>query len=506
MSKKASVLILTLIMTFATLNFAYWINQKSGFHCDEIYSFGLSNKDFHYNIYDENGNIRWNNNEDIDSYMLVSENGRFDYKNVYENQISDVHPPLFYIILHTLMSFIPNEYSSFIVLLPNMLFSLGTCLFIYFIGMRLLKERFAAVIMAFCFIFSVNAINMATYIRMYAQLAFFTTAALYIHIKFYDNDFLLTKKSATALSAIIFLGAYTHYYFFIFISGVTLFTVFNIRNTKKILNYLLVIAITAIVYSLVWQAVFTHLLASDRGTEAVKNMTESSVIKNIGIYFNVLNSGLGIILSVAFIISLIISFKKIKSRNLLLIGFTSVFYLTLISKVAPYQTDRYIAPLFPMFSIMIIYFMFHTANKINKSKYTDIIILGIVISGLFQNLYTKIIKIEDIYYEENYLYRISPPDLNTRQCIFIHSHEAQFLRNLPDYKNYESTAFVHINDIEMLKETENEFTLYISNSLDSEQVIKQIEEVLGTIYIEPIKYNDNRSWSNIFILNKRNSS
>ena len=159
-----------------------------------------------------------------------------------------------------------------------------------------------------------------------------------------------------------------------------------------------------------------------------------------------------------------------------------------------------------MFSIMIIYFMFHTVNKINKSKYTGIIILGIVISGLFQNLYTKIIKIEDIYYEENYLYRISPPDLNTRQCIFIHSHEAQFLRNLPDYKNYESTAFVHINDIKMLKETENEFTLYISNSLDSDQVIKQIEEVLGTIYIEPIKYNDNRSWSNIFILNKRNSS
>lgn len=521
MSKKASVLILTLIMTFATLNFAYWINQKSGFHCDEIYSFGLSNKDFHYNIYDENGNIRWNNNEDIDSYMLVSENGRFDYKNVYENQISDVHPPFFYIIMHTISSFVPKTCSPFIVCVPNIFFTLGTGVFLYLIIMQLLKKYSFAVFTVFCFLFSVGCINIVTYMRMYAMLTFFTTAITYLTLKLIDNDYVLTKKLSISIFITVFLGAYTQYYFLIFMFALALFTVLSMRkDVKNLLNYLKLMGVTALFYIMVWPFVFRHIFASGRGGQAFTNAIAPSFLENLKKFTQILNISMGNIMFYIFLVFAVICFimkKKnfIKNhKNISLIIFVSLFYFIVISKIAPFNTDRYIAPVFPLFTAVFVYMLHAICTRLqNKRIYVFMFVFVILCVGISENIKNVLYNPESSYNDINYLYRISDErakhweENKDKKCVMIHSLEWEFLRNLPDYKNYKETAFVNINDIKKLKEddnlkNENEFILYIHGGLDSERIISDLQETLNFNNLELLIPADARNRANIFIVRK----
>ena len=115
---------------------------------------------------------------------------------------------------------------------------------------------------------------------MYAILTFFTTAAMYLHLKLLESGYRMTKKKAIALAAIVFLGAFTQYYFFIFMAGLGIWTVSGMLKQKKwgnLLQYLSVIAVTAAVYVAVWPHVFRHLFASGRGEEAFSNMANSSL-------------------------------------------------------------------------------------------------------------------------------------------------------------------------------------------------------------------------------------
>ena len=525
MSKKSSILILTVIMIFATINFTYWINQKSGFHCDEIYSFGLSNKDFHYNIYDENGNIRWNSDEDINSYMTVSEGGRFDYKNVYENQISDVHPPLFYIITHTISSFMPNTYSYPVLCIPNIIFSLATGVLIYLIITQVLKKRFIALSAVFYFLFSAGCINIVTYLRMYAILTFFSTLVIYLMLKLIENDYVLTKKLRLSVFTAVFLGAYTQYYFLIFIFPVIVFMTFLMRKEKeKLFDYLKLMIFTALFYISVWPFVFKHMFGTGRGGEAFTNAVAPSFWEDFKKFIQILNISMGNIIFYIFIalaiICIIIAKKDFIKRykNICMIIFVSVFYFVVISKIAPFQTDRYIAPIFPLFIVTFIVMLYKICMRLNNKRiYLFTFIFTLLCISLADNIKNVLYSHDASYNDINYLYRISEErrehwdENKDKKCIMIHSLEWEFLRNLPDYKNYKETAFVNINDIKKLKEddnlkNENEFILYIHEGLNTEQILCDLKETIDFNDSKLLISADARNKANIFIITKRNSS
>ena len=64
----------------------------------------------------------WNSPEDFNEYLAVSPDDRFDYAQVYENQIIDAsHPPLYYALVHTVCSFFPGVFSKWLVIDPGAL-------------------------------------------------------------------------------------------------------------------------------------------------------------------------------------------------------------------------------------------------------------------------------------------------------------------------------------------------------------------------------------------------
>ena len=150
--------ILFLIVLTAICSMLYWGNQKEGYHVDELYSYGLANSEYlpfmHFGTHDymvkdwmkeygpgnefpdlfknlihdvnvlksANFNIKssslyqdylyaqqnsanthsttWVAGQDYLHYLTASPENRFNIASVYYNQRGDVHPPLFYLLLH----------------------------------------------------------------------------------------------------------------------------------------------------------------------------------------------------------------------------------------------------------------------------------------------------------------------------------------------------------------------------------------------------------------------
>lgn len=507
MTKKCSIFLLIIIILAASFNFVYWSEQKSGFHCDETYTFGLANKDFKYSVYDDSGDIKWNTPSDIKKYLTVSDNNRFDYANVYYNQKADVHPPLFYFVVHTLSSFIPEEFSIYTVIIPNVIFMMGIGILLYFISYELSKNNALAFFSVFLFLFSANSINMVTFLRMYCMVAFFATWTVYLHIKLSNNNFILTKKNAVAIFISVILGVYTHYYFLIYIfimSALVSIYLLCKQEKQKFFSYIKVLISAGILYLFMWPPIVKHLLTSYRGKEAVRNAMIPS-LENMINYISHMVSQTGYILICMFLLSVIICIIfLIKKRNNLklylekyiiniIIIATIIAYTAIIIKIAPYQSDRYIFPVLPLFYVSAIW-IFNKAcilisGKINfPRKGISVTLCAVITIGLAINVNQVLYDNSGSYH--NYLYRI-PDSLHqiwntskSKKCVMIYKNDYEFMSNITEYCNYEETAFVNVDELEKLKNekkliTDNDFVLYVYNTCKPETTAERLTDILG---------------------------
>lgn len=96
-------------------------SQKSGFHEDEYYTYwSVSCEDV------TPANFTWHTGHELQQRFLVKPGEQFSYDMVIKNQAADVHPPLYYMALHTLMSLFPGRFYKWFGILLNLGFSLVT--------------------------------------------------------------------------------------------------------------------------------------------------------------------------------------------------------------------------------------------------------------------------------------------------------------------------------------------------------------------------------------------
>ncbi len=216
------------------------VNEKQGYHSDEIFSFGLANNfyqpfiqtDYIYSKTDEFKNVNeWVSGDVLRNYVTVQENQRFRYDSVWYNQTNDRHPPFYYAVMHTICSFFPNEFNVWFGYAINFICFIITQIFLYLIGEKLLQSRAASLMMCLAWGFSTAAVNMTVFIRMYSMLVMWTVIWIYLHSKLSLDDHMPSKKMLAALVCITFLGALTQHMFLLiaFITAV----VFCIRYLVK---------------------------------------------------------------------------------------------------------------------------------------------------------------------------------------------------------------------------------------------------------------------------------
>ena len=101
--KKIIVLSIALIVIQMIICIIVGYNKRNLF-CDEVFTYGLSNcEDYAFlnkETFDSLGYNGWVDADFLQHYVDVDEETPWSFNAAYNNQVADVHPPLYYFLMH----------------------------------------------------------------------------------------------------------------------------------------------------------------------------------------------------------------------------------------------------------------------------------------------------------------------------------------------------------------------------------------------------------------------
>ena len=307
-----------------------FVAQKEGYHMDELLSFELSNAEFNpwivptqpvgrlakyvqeeirgasfgetlsnladtvQDVLANRGASRllqyradvypepvWISGEQFQEYLTVGKDDAFSYLSVYFNVKDDNHPPLHFMLLHTMSSFFRNTIAPFQGCSINILAILGCCMCFFALGALLERHgilprgygKTAGICASLLYGLSGGGIATALLIRMYGVMTFFCVAYFYLHVKkWLEKGFERKNKLLIAVTA---LGFWTQYFFLFFCLTLALVTaglLAGSRRYRELKIYIRSMFLAAVIGVAAFPFAIQDVLASGRGTEALRNL------------------------------------------------------------------------------------------------------------------------------------------------------------------------------------------------------------------------------------------
>lgn len=365
-----------LVLQLALL--CYWGVQKQGFHVDEVYTFELSN--YPETIYgdSEDAYTSWKTGDTFAQILEPAEGRLFDLSVPFWSGETDNHPSTYYILVHIFSSLFEalnigaNKWAG---LIPNILCSLVATWFMIRMLRKLLQNDLLALLGGAGWAFCIGTINTVVYLRMYALLTMFAIIFSWLHLKFlsdYANGYSVCKLLVLVQLATM-AGILSQYYFlffaFFFCSFVCVYLF--LKKDWAMLRCYMLTEISAVAASeLLFPRMIVRLFFGDRGSEALSNMLSGGgYISKLLSVFSIINEkmfgGYGAAVIVAGVISLLISVtirKKFRQQKffradafVMLLLAVALCYILAVTKIAPYQVDRYFMCIFPLLMLCGVY-------------------------------------------------------------------------------------------------------------------------------------------------------
>lgn len=271
-SKKCIYFLLVIIILTGIGRFSYaFFVEKQGTHSDEEWSFGLANSYYEPYIYSSDddqyskNNNQWLSGDVLKNYLTVQKGERFSFGSVYYNMSCDMHPPLYFFVLHFLSSFFVDQYVPALALLINLICYVILSIYLYRLLCLMSKSRILGLLGVFFNTFAVGTLSMAIYMRMYMMVAMFAIMLVYYNgVLYYSND-IKTKKWSIyiKLAVTTCLGALTHHFFlpFAFIITAVMCIYFLIKkNWSVLLKYSIFMIIGVGLSIAIFPATLDHML------------------------------------------------------------------------------------------------------------------------------------------------------------------------------------------------------------------------------------------------------
>ena len=273
--KKKGILILfpaILYLLFALL-MALTISGKVDFYLDEYASYTLANRvanapaDFeNYQEYTPAGDVFLKS-------IVADPARRFDYVSVFANQAADVHPPLYYILLHTICSFFPGTFSKWYAGVINIAFGLLTLFFVRklaraMVGGTGVFSRVVVALLSVAFVFSAGVYNAVPFLRMYVMAMCWVTAFTFLLVDQIAKPH--TRRFYLSVFAVAFLGAMTHYYCIVYtVFACVVYEVYLLahKRWKETGLFTGTMALAGSVSVAVFPAMLQHMFFGYRGTD-----------------------------------------------------------------------------------------------------------------------------------------------------------------------------------------------------------------------------------------------
>lgn len=355
----------------------YWGVQKQGFHVDEVYTFELSN--YPETIYGdgENAYANWKTGDTFTAILEPADGRLFDLSVPFWNGETDNHPSTYYILVNILSSIfklLGISAGKWAGLIPNFACCLVTTVFWVMLLRRLLQNDLLALCGGAAWAFCIGAINIGVYLRMYALLTMASVMFTWLHLKFLSQY--AAGRSAGKTLMLIQLatvaGILSQYYFlffaFFFCGSVCVY--FFAKKDWSMLRCYMLTEISAVAAAeLLFPRMIVRLLFGDRGSEALDNMLHgSSYLPQLRTVLDIINQELfggfgAAVLAVSTLLLLMAAASaRIKKKRIpiadgfaLLMLATAGGYILAVTKIAPYQVDRYFMCTFPLLTMYSIY-------------------------------------------------------------------------------------------------------------------------------------------------------
>ena len=366
-------------------------SQKSHLMCDELFTYGAANcrggimMDFPLN--------EWRDKGDYMEYVTPGEDA-FSYEIPYDNQAMDVHPPLYYYLIHTIASMYPDTFSFWTGVGLNLVLLLGCTVALYFLVKELFGSKVCALLVSACYGLTYGALNTMLFIRMYMLFAVVLLLHLLVYAKYWEKPG-IPKKGYLFLGLTLVAGALTQYYFLIaafFLAAWYTIKLLLQKRWKETGCYLGTIAVSAGVSLALFPPMWNQIFHGTRGTQAQETfLMLKGYAKSLLGMFQIISSQmfrgyLGWLLGTVAVLLVIYSVwkKRLPVRELsktLPVIFMAAGYFLLVTKVAPYITDRYMMPIYPVVFLLVFGFLYWLVRNLLKKEVISALVCAAL--GLF---------------------------------------------------------------------------------------------------------------------------
>lgn len=514
---------------------------KSGYHVDEVWTYGLSNS-YHKPFLDGNGrdddSIHMSSGDEYTKYLTTDSSDRFKFESVVYNQERDVHPPLFYFVIHLISSIFPGEFNKWIGIVPNLLYLVITLIFIYLITQKLTSNKLLPVISTLLYGLSVDAVDTSTYIRMYMMMTMFVTIFSYLHIRLVVDKTYNTKL-LIALSLTTFLGIFTQYYFIIFAAVVGILTFIYLLISKqfnRLWKYCLSMLSALVAMLLIYPTAYKTMLGINelqlgynhaQYAMSTLGSSDNSLIQfvyfvNMEVFGGMLKPLIIILLVILLVVvtkglftikfnSQSISIKlapklsdSITIHNNVIIAtllFTAtIAYIAVVSKISNLKEDRYIFCIYPIVVIISVLLIYRIVRLVTANKIASIVTI-VVTLVLLIGQYAWFLPIgrypDTLYTSDKPLNKYMEANRG-KPCIYIYDKggewgeqaDAVWLRQcstvykVPAKKAVSESAKI----IKDNKPDITSYTIFIGSDADSNAILKNIKDVNKTKDIKHIHH------------------
>ena len=399
-NRRRTALICALITLILAVIFWQAGTLKCGYglHVDEVFTFMLANhqhKNGHLSLSPKDGKV-YSGEELWNEFMTTAGNNkRFDYANVFFNQSKDVHPPLYYVLIHTVSSLFPNMDVAKIGLIVNIpLACIAFCQFVW-LASKLGLKKYNAIAISALYVLGAGFISYAVFfLRMYCLMTVWVNFLIMVLLEFPPEEKAPLKYCA-CLGFALLGGALTQHYFIIYaFFACALYAAFVIRsrNWQKLISSIGTAGIAAGLEVAIFPAVIRHLLKSGRGKEAIgKALSFSQFRKFIGSFIMQIDDnafgGLLLAVLILLMVMLIVSSRtkdkhkpsKAASGYCLLV-IPALLYIVIISAIAPYKDYRYIVPAAGALYIAVLSGLINLIRRLSARAVVFVLLLACLMS------------------------------------------------------------------------------------------------------------------------------
>ncbi len=451
-SNKRSGIILSVIIIISLAISTFFMLGKQGYHEDELLTYNLANSS--KQLLTDGG---WNTPEDFNEYLAVSENDRFDYAQVYRNQVIDAsHPPFYYALVHTVCSLFPETFNKWLAYSVNVLAMTGVLILLYKIAKRVTDNNLYALIGTAAYAFSIACITTTIYLRMYSTLTFFVLAFLYMTLRLYDRKNNVKFCDCLLTVLIVMLGILTQYYFILFAGLVGLvFLVFKIKEKcyKDLIKYIASAVIGAGLALCIYPYIISNVLGGNRGFGSLSFSIDfvtvvTYVIYKLCTYIQILSKDLFLNQIWLFVFCAVCAlgfgvyfrfFKKQKlSRKATIVAIPAIVFFIGISLVSPFNSDRYVMASLPIIAMLFAFAFIRIFNLIKPKHVRLVLPISMLLAFA-----VAFVTVKPYYtYGKTNLY-----EPKTDNCVFVGTAMLEWNKCIDKFMQYDGTMIVKTTEM-----------------------------------------------------------